>query len=263
VFSWKPAWWNVFLQKRANLHLLPKTMHLANDPWFILTRKHAKKCIEFITYQPKLTITICEGGLANESLFAIILYSYRELGLYAGSTTTTHQNNPKLIEWQSDTIINKKTHATDWDRMTSITSPYLFKEANERDIAFIEKNLENLNENEMVMFVRKISPEFPDNVLYHYIYNHKEKDDLILGKNIDENVIKTIYINLLYGDLFNKIFFLYQIFFFGFVFKLDLVKIHDIGANIGYTPSHIFIEPNNHTWSSRQTSPINIHGWSR
>jgi hypothetical protein len=97
--------------------------------------------------------TICDGGLANESLFAIIFYACKQL------------NNTHLI--------SSSTHATDWSRMTSATSPHLFKYANKTDIDFIEKFLK---ENKYTMFIRKISPEFPDTILKKYIYDYSNDD---------------------------------------------------------------------------------------
>jgi hypothetical protein len=84
-----------------------------------------------------------EGGLANESLFAIILQTFKEL------------TNP-------NTLINSSTTLTDWTRMSSPTSPYLFKEATPENINII-KNL--LKENPYAMFLRKVDRAFPDAAL--------------------------------------------------------------------------------------------------
>jgi hypothetical protein len=88
---------------------------------------------------------ICQGGLANESIFAIIL-----------------KNTKKKL--------NKHTHLTDWSRMTSPTSPYLFTEGNQRDLEFINQGL---RENEYAMFIRKVSSSFPNTVLRSIIYQDK------------------------------------------------------------------------------------------
>ena len=79
MFSWKGAWWNPDFHKRANLAKLPKELWLANDPWFILTRENVKQVFHFVSTQQTITKTICDGGLANESLFAIIFKFYKEL----------------------------------------------------------------------------------------------------------------------------------------------------------------------------------------
>jgi hypothetical protein len=90
---------------------------------------------------------ICSGGLANESIFAIALKSSYQL------------NN--------ENVISMSTHATDWTRMMSSTSPYLFKNVNDTDIKFIETTLKN---NPYIMFIRKVDSEFPDEILEKYIY---------------------------------------------------------------------------------------------
>jgi hypothetical protein len=84
-----------------------------------------------------------EGGLANESLFAIILQTFKEL------------TNP-------NTLINECSTVTDWTRMSSPTSPYLFKEAPPENINII-KNL--LKEHPYTMFLRKVDRTFPDDAL--------------------------------------------------------------------------------------------------
>lgn len=156
IMSWKRAWWNVDFHKRANLAQLPEELHLANDPWFVLKRENVGHILNFVKKQNDVTKLICNGGLANESLFAIILYGYKQL---------------------DSAVISAVSHITDWSRMASATSPYLFKDCNEIDIAFIEKELEK---NKCAMFIRKISPEFPDTILRHYIYKHTKESDMAL-----------------------------------------------------------------------------------
>jgi len=152
VISWKPAWWNINIYKRANLALLPDEFHLGNDPWFVLKRENATHILLFSKNQTQLVKTICAGGLANESLFAIILHGYKQLN--------SSNNN----------VISGVTHLADWSRMSSATSPHTFKDANATDIKFIEDNLEK---NKYAMFIRKVAPEFPNEVLNYYIYEHK------------------------------------------------------------------------------------------
>ena len=147
--SWKPAWWNVDFHKRANLKLLSPELRLANDPWFILKRENVLHILNFVTKQPHATKVICDGGLANESLFAIILHGYKQLD-------------------PSGPVLSQVTHLTDWNRMASPTSPHLFKDANETDLLFLDTELKK---NKCAAFIRKIAPEFPDIVLRHYIYN--------------------------------------------------------------------------------------------
>jgi len=183
--SWKQAWWNIEFHKRANLSKLPKELHLANDPWFVLKRENVLQVLQFIKFKQEITKIICSGGLANESLFAIILYCYKQLG-------------PNSL------VMSAVTHITDWSRMTSSTSPYLFKEENEKDIKFFETELEK---NKYAMFIRKIAPEFPNEILEHYIYEHNKVID-------DKLVIKEPSI-FIYNRYKNKFIFIvpYLLFF--------------------------------------------------
>lgn len=183
IISWREAWWNINFHKRANLAMLPRDYRLANDPWFVFKRDDVNLCFKFIKNQPKIMNIVCKGGLANESLFAIILYRYKQL---------KH-------------VVCSVTHMADWSRMASSTSPHLFKYGNEIDIQFIERNLK---EHKRVMFIRKISKDFPDEILKKYIYDYsKESDDkLVLINPFTLNKIHII-INLV-------IFCLVIIFFF-------------------------------------------------
>jgi hypothetical protein len=155
IMSWKEAWWNIEFHKRANLSKLPKELRLANDPWFVVKREHAYQILNFVNIKQDITKIICSGGLANESLFAIILYCYKQLG-------------------PNHSVISDVTHITDWNRMSSATSPHLFKNADEKDIKFIDSELEK---NKYAMFIRKMSPEFPNQILRHYIYEQNKDND--------------------------------------------------------------------------------------
>lgn len=157
IMSWRNAWWNVNYHKRSNLAQLPKEYHLGNDPWFVLKRENVYHIINFMSKNQDLTKLICSGGLANESLFAIILCCCKQL----------EPNGP---------VISAVTHLTDWDRMSSFTSPHLFKDANQIDIKFIDNGLEK---NKYAMFIRKIAPEFPDDVLKTYIYKETNFPQII------------------------------------------------------------------------------------
>lgn len=154
ILSWKPAWWNIDFHKRANLALVPKECRLGHDPYFILKREDAINCLRFIKFAPQLSSTIITGGLANESLFAIALKYYNQL----------------------DDVVCKSTHMTDWSRMTSSTSPYLFQHLCDKDIQFIEKN----KHKKYTMFIRKIASDFPDDVLEKYIYKYSKGEDDML-----------------------------------------------------------------------------------
>jgi len=153
IFNWKPCWWNVNYHKRANLYLLNNKLHLGNDPWFVLKKEDVLRCFTFSVIKKDMYNTICNGGLANESLFAIILHTFNQL-------------------------INVKkspSHVTDWDRMSSATSPHIFKEGNKKDIDFIENFLKH---NKYAMFLRKIHKDFPDEILNDFIWKEDHDEDI-------------------------------------------------------------------------------------
>jgi hypothetical protein len=164
------ARWNIEFHKRANLALLPKEFHLVNDPWFVLTRENAIDIINFVVNEYKLCNTICNGGLANESLFAIVFTYYKKI-----------QN-----------VINQSTHVTDWIRMSSSTSPHLFQEGNIEDIQFIENFLAK---NEFAMFIRKVHPNFPNEILKKYIYHESGQYKEIRYHNYFHNYLE-MYVSI-------------------------------------------------------------------
>ena len=139
------------MHKRANLRLLQEEYRLANDPWFVMKKQDVKRCLVYQKVNRKIFCTICEGGLANESVFAIMLVA---------------QNALKDVR-------SVCTHATDWSRMTSSTSPHVFLEGNKRDEDFIKKFL---LENQCTMFLRKVAQEFPDEILDRYTIEDYEKE---------------------------------------------------------------------------------------
>lgn len=132
------AYWNVDFHKRANLRLLPREWRLSNDPWFVLCRRHVRLCMLFSKMQHSIYQTMLNGGLANESVFAVALCYFKEL------------NGPN--------VINKSSTISDWSRMSSATSPYLFKKDTPENRKMI-KSL--LDANSHAMFIRKVSSDFP------------------------------------------------------------------------------------------------------
>lgn len=185
IVSWRKAWWNVEYHKRANLRLISQKFRLANDPYFILTREDVENCLLFIKYNHVLSNTIIKGGLANESFFAIALLYYNKL----------------------DNVICKATHMVDWSRMMTSTSPYLFEQMNETNRRFIEYNKKKHKYN---IFIRKISPEFPDEELMYYIYNYSKNED-------DELVI---HYPLLYYKKYVYMFIIVIMGFVGFIYYI-------------------------------------------
>lgn len=170
LMRWSSSWWNITFHKRANLALLPKKFHLANDPWFILRREELNVCLRFIRDEYDIFCLICGGGLANESIFAIIFQLYDLL-------------KEKVVKNENDdsAIKSVTTHLTDWSRMTSPTSPYVFNQDTTVNRLFIENGLEK---NKHAMFLRKVGEECPDKMLKYYIYEYSSNENNENKKNI-------------------------------------------------------------------------------
>lgn len=168
------AHWNLVLHQRANLRLLKPEYWLGNDPWFTLCRKHVHQCMIFMAMKNSIYNIVNAGGLANESLFAIVLQTFHEYG-----NASRH--------------INLSSTLCDWERMSSPTSPYYFSfppketimggapnplwktlpETRNADPSAIDqqhlatdvqriKTLLNNPDNALCMFMRKVHVSFPD-----------------------------------------------------------------------------------------------------
>ena len=131
--------WNVEFHKRANLRLLDPSLRLAHDPYFVLSRRHVDAMHLFYTKQKDVYQMVCDGGLANESVFAVAL------------------QNMSLLD--SSCIINTESTVVDWSRRSSPTSPYVFHEGSKADVDFIRRSLEK---NKWGLFLRKVHRDFPD-----------------------------------------------------------------------------------------------------
>lgn len=138
VIRCREAWWNVNYHTRANLKELPSSLHLANDPWFVLTRKHVIQVMNYVLMQAPTYKRILAGGVANESVFAIALYSQGALG--------------------KEGFINASSTISDWVRKSSPMSPHVFNEEKvvEKDREVVKELLEN---NKYGMFMRKVGKE--------------------------------------------------------------------------------------------------------
>ena len=140
IMSWRKAWWNIRFCNRANLCKLQEEYHLANDPWFILKREDVRTCIQYSRKNYPIYKLICDGMIANESIFAIILYSCNKI----------------------TNVLPYITHIADWSNMSTATSPYVFKHGDQKEIQFITTFIEK---NKYAMFLRKVDSSFPDSVL--------------------------------------------------------------------------------------------------
>jgi hypothetical protein len=191
IFRWSPAYWNITIHRRANLRFLKKDYWLANDPWFTLSRDHVQKCMLFLAVKNEIYQQVNEGGLANESIFAIILKTFNEL-----------DNSIKTI--------NEISTISDWTRMSNPTSPHLFNEATEENINVISKLLK---ENKYSLFLRKVGPDFSDKVLKDFIYNKDSNHTYdILHNDAKKRIIKKAIFSV--NNMVNNIIILLIFFFF-------------------------------------------------
>tara|TARA_Y200000002_G_scaffold383256_1_gene404493 strand:+ start:6261 stop:7166 length:906 start_codon:yes stop_codon:yes gene_type:complete len=168
IFSWRKAWWNVYLHKRSNLKYFQDDMRVGHDPWFVLKRNDVYRCVSYPKLNKRIFDLVCQGGLANESLFAIILYQ-----------------NKKLSD-----VINQPSHVVDWSNPSSATSPYVFSSGSEKEVEFIK---ESLHKNRYSMFLRKIGKKFPDSVINQLIENNSSFKDDELEKYHEEWFLNYLY----------------------------------------------------------------------
>ena len=91
----------------------------------------------------------------------------------------------------------------------------MFKDADKDDIKFIDKELER---NPYHIFIRKVAPEFPDQILKHYIYEHdKENDDNLVLVEPSEMMFNR------YSVIGKKSFFILSVVIVLYILKLFLI----------------------------------------
>ena len=149
ILSWRKAWWNVDFHKRANLRYFKPDMRIGHDPWFVLSRSDVLRIISYPINNQHVYHLICKGGLANESIFAMIL----------------HQNNTL------EKVINYSSHITDWSKPSSSTSPYVFSKGDTGELQFIK---DTIHKNKYAMFLRKIDYTFPDTTIKNIWNNNSQ-----------------------------------------------------------------------------------------
>lgn len=158
ILKWKKCIWNKFVSC-GNGHKLPYFLHIKHDPWFLLTRKHVEKVFHFISLPSNHSLyqMICQGIIANEMLYTVILYPI----ITKQGKWNTIQNNEKEN-------ICESCSGCDWKRRTSPTSPHLFhnKSNHKEDILFIQQYVQT---NPYAMFLRKVDASFPDSLLQQYL----------------------------------------------------------------------------------------------
>jgi hypothetical protein len=203
IIRWQNAWWNMSLHKRANLAFLPKEFQLANIPYFVLTKVDAVNCLLYKQIKKQIYALVCKGGLANESIFAIILKSFERL-------------DSKYIKNEISTLI-------DWSRMTSSTSPYVFK--NNENMERLNKDMNwiitNKKKNKYTLFLRKVDISFPDDILNNIIY-----DKILIDDNEDKIIVFDNKIQREVGE-YNSIFKIAGLILFFCIIKMLIIYYSD------------------------------------
>jgi len=193
IMSWSTAWWNTNFIKRANLHLLQPEYRLGNTPWFVLSKNDSKRCLIYSKLNNKIFQLICHGNVANESIFAIMLYSQKVL----------------------KNVINSDSTITDWSRTESATSPHLFKIGDSNDLVFLN---DSMKKNKYAIFLRKVDQVFPDSILESFCFKKIERKEYwklkfsIFLLEMKIWFFKYFFYILLFGGIIELL----------FIFKIDL-----------------------------------------
>jgi len=139
-----PTWDAV---SRCNFQYLPKEYWLHHEMWVILTNKDIKDIISFRDNAKTNVIynTLVSGNIADECFIGVML----------------------MISNKMNKVLNITTTILDWEQNSAVSShPYVFSSYNE----YIRKLLhQKRKQNENGLFLRKISSEFPDDVLQTFI----------------------------------------------------------------------------------------------
>jgi len=169
IIKCKKAHWNVELHQRANLKYFSKDFHLVNDTWIKLCRYNVHLCILFMAGNNGMYEKINNGGLANESLFAIVLKIFNE--------------------FDKNKLINSSATICDWLRMSNPTSPDLFNKCSEQDEEIIKQLLKD---NPYSLFLRKVNYQFPDEKLIELSYwdiKNNNNQLININKKIKKNIL--------------------------------------------------------------------------
>ena len=124
--------------------MIPEEHRYAHQEWCILCREDAEQIKYMSEVRANVTEIMTSGVCAEESLIGVFI-----------SVINNFKN-----------VVNKKTTAVDWSRSTnSNCNPHMFNEWTDKDVEIIDK----LKPDNMLMFLRKIGPSFPDDVLLNFI----------------------------------------------------------------------------------------------
>jgi hypothetical protein len=155
--SYDKIWWDPKIVNRANLHMLPPHMHLAHSQWCIFCHEDLSQMVNLSKTNEKIKhmlSTIMRGHAGEESYAAVLLLNINML----------------------KNVMNKKTTLVDWKRTPNGNNPYKFEAWTFDDAKSVWENRKT-NPNEY-MFMRKVGPAFPDDVLRKHIFDNNSKRPL-------------------------------------------------------------------------------------
>ncbi len=137
-------WWNPLEVNRANLKYINKDLHYVNQEWIILCKEDINEIVKLANTDISFKNILLGAPAADESLVSVFLKRI---------------NNFK-------NVINRYVTLVDWKRTPNGNNPYTFKDWNDDDKKMVS---EFTNNNDMVMFLRKIDKDFPDDILLNFI----------------------------------------------------------------------------------------------
>lgn len=139
----KPTWDAV---DRCNFHYFPKEYWLHHEMWLILTYKDMNDIIK-LRYGTSTSIiynTLVSGKIADECLIGVML----------------------LIANNMRNVLNISTTILEWQHQGDTNHPYIFTSYDENNRKLLNQKREMYEDG---LFLRKISTDFPDEVLKKFI----------------------------------------------------------------------------------------------
>jgi hypothetical protein len=148
--SYDKIWWNPNIVKRANLRMLPQSMHLVHSQWCIFCHEDLSQMVILSKTNEEIKNIfdiVSSGHTGDESYAAVLLLKIN----------------------RCKNVIRKQTTLTDWKRSTNGNHPYKFETWTYDDEESVRSIRRTANEH---MFMRKVGSTFPDSVLRRYIFDN-------------------------------------------------------------------------------------------
>ena len=148
--SYDKIWWDPKIVNRANLRMLPPHMHLAHSQWCIFCHEDLSQMVNLSKTNEQIKhmlLMMSRGHAGEESYAAVLLFNINRL----------------------KNVIKKQTTLVDWKRTPNGNNPYTFTTWTLHDMESVrEIRMTKANE---YMFMRKVGPAFPDDVLRKHIFD--------------------------------------------------------------------------------------------